>query len=102
MSNLPPPLPRKKSLGDDAGVRLLLPVGRSGWAIAAGYMGLFSILLIPAPMALILGAVGWWDISKSKSSSNPKHGMGRVIFGLIAGLIGTGFLLFFVIGSLLK
>ena len=36
---LPVPTPR---IGDDAGIRMLLPVGRSGWAIAAGYLGLFG------------------------------------------------------------
>ena len=94
MSEVPPPLPREKSLGDDAGIRLLLPVGRSGWAIAAGYMGLFALIVIPAPLALILGVIGWRDISKSKGSPHPKHGMGRVIFALITGSIGTVILIF--------
>ena len=38
-------------LGDDAAMRMLLPVGRSGWAIAAGYLGLFSLIVLPAPYA---------------------------------------------------
>ena len=37
------------SLGENAGIRLLLPVGRSFWAIAAGYAGLFAVLFLPAP-----------------------------------------------------
>ncbi len=34
-------------IGQDPGVRWLLPVGRSGWAIAAGYLGLFSFVCFP-------------------------------------------------------
>jgi hypothetical protein len=41
--------PTERSLGDDPAMRLLLPVGLSGWAIASGYLGLVSVLLIPAP-----------------------------------------------------
>ena len=56
MPPLPPqqPAPQTQRLGDDAGMRLLLPVGRSGWAIAAGYLGLFSLAVIPAPIALVI------------------------------------------------
>ena len=74
-------------------MRLLLPVGRSGMAIASGYLGLVSVLLIPAPFALLFGFLGMRDIKKSKGSANPKHGLGRCIFGMIAGAIGTAILL---------
>ncbi len=36
-------------------MRMLLPVGRSGWAIAAGYALLFSMVAsIAAPVAVIV------------------------------------------------
>jgi hypothetical protein len=89
----PPPLPKTEQLGDNAGMRMLLPVGRSGWAIAAGYLGLFSLIVIPAPLALVISIVAILDIRKSKSAPHPKHGMGRAIFGLIMGLLGTTALL---------
>src|SRR3954471_11457956 len=41
---LPPPPRNPDDIGQNAGIRMLLPVGRSGWAIAAGYLGLFSVL----------------------------------------------------------
>ena len=47
------PRRREQDIGDDPAIRMLLPVGRSGWAIASGYLGLISVLLIPAPFALI-------------------------------------------------
>ncbi len=48
----PGPIPKARALGDDLIIRIVLPVDRSLWAIAAGYVGLFSVLLIPAPLAL--------------------------------------------------
>lgn len=76
----PPP-----SIGQDAGVRWLLPVGRSGWAIAAGYLGLFSFIIFPAPLALICSLIAIRDIRKHPD----RHGMGRAIFGLVMGILGT-------------
>lgn len=90
MNDSPPPLPSSgKPLGLDPGMRLLLPVGRSVWAIIAGYLGLFSVTLVLAPLAVICGAVAIVDIQKSKSGTKRKYGLGRAIFGLIMGVLGT-------------
>jgi len=81
----PPP-----DMGDDAGMRMLFPVGRSGWAIASGYLGLISVLCLPSPLALITGILAIREMNR-----NPKkHGMGRAIFGIVMGTIGTICLLF--------
>ena len=93
--------PASPSIGDNAGVRMLLPVGRSGWAIAAGYLGLFSLILIPAPLAVIISTVAIWDIKRSKAKGKQKHGLGRAIFGLIAGIIGSVLLIVSLIAYLL-
>ena len=85
----PSPPAREHRIGDDLGVRVLLPVGRSGWAIAAGYFGLFSLVVLPAPMALILSIIAIRDIKKSKNTDKPKYGMGRAVFGLVMGILGT-------------
>ena len=79
---------------------MLLPVGRSGWAIAAGYLGLFGLLILPAPLALIISIIAICDIRKSKTTGKPKHGMGRAIFGLIVGIIGTATLAVMLISSM--
>ncbi|HEV7405018.1 MAG TPA: hypothetical protein VGO11_18890 [Chthoniobacteraceae bacterium] len=89
----PPPLPKQARLGDTALERMLLPVGRSAWAIAAGYLGLFSLIVLPAPIALVISIIAIIDIRNSRTDAHPKHGMGRAIFGLIMGLLGTGVLL---------
>ena len=79
----PPPAARPKNIADDVGMRILLPVGRSPLAIVAGYLGLFSVLLVPAPLALLFGILAVVDIRK-----HPKNrGMGRAIFGIVMGAI---------------
>ena len=78
----------------DSGVRWLLPVGRSGVAIAAGYAGLFSFIVLPAPIALVLGLLAARDLRRHPS----KLGWGRTIFALVAGLLGTVVLVAALVG----
>jgi len=80
-------------LGDDPAMRMLLPVGQSGWAIASGYLGLISVLCIPSPFALITGILAIREMRR-----NPKkHGMGRAVFGIVMGTIGTISMLFMIV-----
>jgi hypothetical protein len=65
--------------------RLLMPVGRSGWAIASGYLGLLSLFVVPAPFAVLTGILGILDIRKHPE----RHGMGRCVFGIVMGTIVT-------------
>ena len=74
-----------RDIGEDPAMRMLLPVGRSVWAIAAGYAGLVSVLCFPAPIAIVLGIVAIRDIKKHPE----RHGMGRAIFALVMGVLGT-------------
>jgi hypothetical protein len=69
----------------DRGMEALLPVNRTGLSIAAGYAGLFSILLIFAPIALILGILALMDLTHKPDVG----GRGRAWFGLTAGAFGT-------------
>src|SRR3954463_4804040 len=71
----------------DSVAHWLLPLGRSWQSILAGYLGLFSILLIPAPAAVIFGI---WGLVVAKKQGS--HGRGRSIFGIVAGSIGTLFM----------
>jgi hypothetical protein len=83
--------------GDDAAMRMLLPVGRSGWAIAAGYLGLFSFLCFPAPFAVLVSLIAIADLKRNPQA----HGMGRAVFGLVAGGIGTVILIIALVGGAL-
>ncbi|MBX9788615.1 MAG: DUF4190 domain-containing protein [Pirellulales bacterium] len=64
---------------------MLLPVGRSILAIHAGYLGLFAVLIFPAPIALLVGVLAVIDIRRHPK----KHGLGRAIFGIVMGAAGT-------------
>lgn len=77
----------------DLGMRMLLPVGRSGYAISAGYLGLISVLGIFGPLAIIFSILAIQDLKKHPE----KSGMGRAIFGLVMGCLGSIMLLFMVI-----
>ena len=80
----PPPPGQYRDPGEDPKMRMLIPVGRSPWAIVAGYLGLLSPLMIFAPFALIVSIMAIRDIKRRQT-----HGMGRSIFGLIMGALFT-------------
>lgn len=77
----------------DAGLKYVIPVGRTGLSLAAGYLGLFAILVIPAPLALVLGLLALREL---KAKPN-KLGRGRAWFGTIMGGLGTLLLLFLIV-----
>ncbi len=80
----------------DAAMRMLLPVDRSKHAITAGYLGLFSLLFVFAPFALIFGILAVKDIKANKE----KHGMGRAIFGIVMGVIFSILLVIIIISNI--
>ncbi|MBX3095268.1 MAG: hypothetical protein KF812_00240 [Fimbriimonadaceae bacterium] len=78
-----PPDPKQDPL------RFVIPVNPSGLAIAAGYLGIFSMIGIAAPFAIIVGYLAIRDCQANPS----KTGIGRAWFGLIAGVLFTIFYL---------
>jgi hypothetical protein len=104
-SHVPPPIPPRPvsyaapmppsldPLAQNPRVRWLIPVGRSGWAIAAGYCGLLSFLLVFAPLALLFGILAIVEIRRNPNT----HGMGRAIFGLVMGALGSIALLVMIV-----
>jgi len=81
-------------IGQDPAMRMLLPVGRSMWAIAAGYLGLFSLIGCAAPFAIFCGIMALRDIKQHPQ----RHGKGRAIFGIVMGVIGLPLFAVLVIG----
>jgi hypothetical protein len=78
-------------------MRMLIPVGRSGWAIASGYLGLLAVFPFIGALfgigAVITGIVAINDIKRNPE----RHGMGRAIFGIIMGtLFGLAWVIGFV------
>ena len=66
-------------------MRALLPVGRTALSIIAGYLGLAAVLCFPAPIALGVGIWAIFDLKKKPGL----YGMGRAVFGVVMGAIGT-------------
>jgi hypothetical protein len=66
-------------------VEVLLPVNRTPLSIAAGYAGLVAMLIVPAPLALLLGVLALRDLRGQPAVG----GRGRAWFGTIAGALGT-------------
>ncbi len=82
---------------NSAPMRMVLPVGRSPLAIAAGYLGLVSVLIWPAPLAMITGILAVRDIRR-----HPEYrGMGRAVFGIVMGMIGTSLIIFGLLTALI-
>src|SRR5829696_1043513 len=69
--------------GNDAKMRMLMPVGRTGLSIAAGYLGLFSVIPIFAPIAVIISLMAIRELRRKPNL----HGMGRAVFGLVMGFV---------------
>ena len=83
----------------DKVVEMLIPINRSGWAIAAGYVALFNFpLVFCAPIALVLGIIALMDIRK-----HPDHaGRGRIWFAIIYSAIIILLFGFILIQSLIR
>ena len=104
--SLDPQLRRENSAAAASSTdRMLLPVGRPGSAIAAGYLALFSVLpvigLLPGLLAVFLGFRALRQINEDPALS----GKGRAWFGIILGgvcsVISLGLLVLLVIGAAL-
>ncbi len=66
---------------EDEYLKYIIPIGRSGLAIAAGYIGLFSILILPAPISVLFGVLALLDLKKHPE----KIGKVRAWFAIISG-----------------
>jgi len=63
----------------------VVPTGRSWQTIAAGYVGLISLLAFPlGPVAIVLGVLGLRAAGRQGS-----HGRVRAIFGIVSGCFAT-------------
>jgi len=57
----------------------ILPVNRSGWAIAAGYVGLMSFFPGISYAGVLVSSIAAWHLKKNPT----KRGWGRVITGFV-------------------
>ena len=82
ISSMPPPPPQVDS--NNEMLSLLIPVGQSGWAIAAGYLGLVSLLVWPLGFIAVLAS--YKALSRPRTSAT----MLRIITGFVGGTVGIG------------
>ena len=87
--------PLGQATGPSESIHWLVPVGRSGESIAAGYLGflcLFLAIFAVFPFAFagvvpIAGLTIWLALRAIRKGESGGHGRGRAIFGLVcAGL----------------
>jgi len=76
---------RRASAATSGVDRLILPVGRPASAIAAGYLGLFSLLPFFGIIAIVVSLVALRTLKRDPHL----HGRGRAWFGLIMGIVTT-------------
>ena len=81
----------------DRGLEMLVPVNRAPLAIVAGYLGIFSLLLIPGPIAVAVSVVALRQLK----STPDVGGRGRAWFGLVAGSVASLILLIIVLNAAL-
>ena len=93
--------PQGKFSGTDrefAEISWLIPIHTSGYAIAAGYLGLLGCFPPLGLLALIFGAIALQHIARTGL-----YGRGRAWFGILAGSFWTlvyFFVIFFIVSSL--
>ena len=75
------PLPSGPPAPSDATTRALVPVGRTPLSIVAGYVALLSVLVAPAPVALVLGICALQQLRQRPGM----YGRGRAIFAIVMG-----------------
>jgi hypothetical protein len=78
-----------KDGSSDPSLKWLVPIDRSGWAIAAGYLGLLSCFPLVGLVFGILAVVAG-ILALGHCKANPRlGGRGRAIFGIVAGSIAS-------------
>lgn len=72
----------------------LAPRARSKWAVAAGYLGLCSVIIFPGPFALVIGIVALRDLKQHPD----KAGKAGAMIGIVMGALATALIVatFFV------
>ncbi len=91
----PVPTPLKTNQSNDI-PSWLAPVNRTKMAIAAGYLGMFAILIFPAPISMLVGILALVGLKKHQE----KIGKGRAWFGTIMGILGTGVIIWAIIANI--
>ncbi|HEY0871066.1 MAG TPA: hypothetical protein VGD55_11755, partial [Acidothermaceae bacterium] len=80
----------------DRALEMVLPINRLPLAIVAGYLGIFSLLVFPGPIAVFVSVIA----IRQLGSKPDVAGRGRAWFGLIAGALASVILVSIIANSL--
>ncbi|MGE3108894.1 MAG: GYF domain-containing protein [Phycisphaerales bacterium] len=100
----PPTLPGPVILEREhsIGARMLLPVGRSGYALAAGYLGIFALFpflgFVAGALAIVFGILAIRDIRRHPQ----RHGLVRAVVGISLGGLSVIAHVIMAIGLLMR
>ena len=81
-----------KPADDPGAASLLVPIGVSGWAVAAGYLGLLSCIpCVGGPFGLAAIGCGIMALAKGRNAGTfgKASGVMRAVVGIACGLIGV-------------
>lgn len=87
-----PGTPARAGKEEVGALRLLIPINRNIIAVIAGYVGIFSLLILPGPLALILGIIALVQLKHRPQ----QFGRGRAWFAVIIGALASILLLVFL------
>lgn len=87
------PRPEQSSGVVNPALALLVPIAVDPLAFIAGYAGLFSLTLVLAPVALLIGALALRGLRTKPHA----RGAGRAWFAVVAGSIGSLCLLVLIV-----
>lgn len=82
----------------DRALGAIVPVGVNWLALLAGYLGLFSVLGVVGPFALVCGVLALRELKRAPH----ERGRVRAWVGVVMGTLGTGLLLFIIAGLLFR
>lgn len=96
----PYPPPGYPPTATDPALRMVVPIGVSPWAIAAGYLGLLSFLCgVTGPFALITGILALRQIKRDPQLGGHVRAWVGIVLGVF-GSVGLGFILISMLISL--
>lgn len=96
----PYPPPGYPPTATDPALRMVVPIGVSPWAIAAGYLGLLSFLCgVTGPFALLTGILALRQIKRDPQLGGHVRAWVGIVLGVF-GSVGLGFVLISVLISL--
>lgn len=75
----------------NSGLEVVLPINVDPWAIFAGYLGLFSVLAIPAPFAIFTGIMALRSLKKNPGTRGHVRAWVGILGGslaIISGVVG--------------